>query len=88
MKRRLGLGEWNVVLGDRCRGSGEGIGKERRRGLGTGLEKELKGNGRSGATRVRGITGWIGGLTTVLGFGSGGMSFLIKTKDKIVVKKL
>jgi hypothetical protein len=52
------------------------------------LEKELKGNGRSGATRVRGITGWIGGLTTVLGFGSGGMSFLIKTKDKIVVKKL
>jgi hypothetical protein len=52
------------------------------------LEKELKGNGRFGATMVRGITGWTGGLTIVLGFGSGGMSFLIKTKDKIVVKKL
>jgi hypothetical protein len=36
---------------------------------------ELKGNGRIGATRERGITGSTGGFTIVLGFGRGGMSF-------------
>jgi hypothetical protein len=74
-----------VVLGDRCscRGSGEGIGKERRRGLETviGLRLELKGKGRIGGTGVRGITDPI-----VLVFRIGGISFLIKTRVKIVIK--
>ncbi len=78
-----------MVLGDKCRGSGEGVEKERRRGLGTGidLEMELNGKGRIGATRVRGITGSTGGFTIVLGFGRGGMSFSIKSRVKIVVQK-
>ena len=68
-----------------CRGSGEGVGKERRRGLGTviGLGSELKGKGRIGGTGVRGITDPI-----VLVFGMGGINFLIKTKVKMVIKKL
>jgi hypothetical protein len=54
-------------------GSGEGIGKECRRGLETvfGLGLELKGKGRIGGTGVRGITDPI-----VLVFGIGGISFL------------
>jgi hypothetical protein len=71
-----------VVLGDSCtnRGSGEGIGKERRRGLEAviGLGLELKGKGWIGGTGVRGITDPI-----VLVFG---ISFLIKTRVKIVIK--
>ncbi len=76
-----------MVLGDRCtcRGSREGIGKECRRGLETvfGLGLELKGKGRIGGTGVRGITDPI-----VLVFGIRGISFLIKTRVKIVIKKL
>ncbi len=72
-----------MVLGDRCRRSGEGVGKDRRRGSETviGLGLELKGKGRIGGT---------GGITdaTVLVFGIGGINFLIKTKVKIVIKKL
>ena len=68
-----------------CLGSGDGVGKERRRGLVAviGLILELKGKGRIGGTGVRGITDPI-----VLVFGMGGINFLIKTKVKMVIKKL
>ncbi len=68
-----------------CLGSGDGVGKERRRGLEAviGLISELKGKGRIGGTGVRGITDPI-----VLVFGMGGINFLIKTKVKMVIKKL